>query len=44
MLYVIGVRPIGQEMLAGPWCNSNHRDWEKPCHSAGFLLNLKIEF
>lgn len=33
MLYVIGVRPIGQEMLAGPWCNSNHRDWEKPCHS-----------
>ena len=33
MLYVIGVRPIGQEMLPGPWCNSNHRDWSKPCRS-----------
>ena len=30
-LYVIGVRPIGQELLSGPWCKSNHKDWNKPC-------------
>merc|ERR1711953_126631 len=31
MLYITGVRPIGQELLNGPWCKSNHKDWSKPC-------------
>lgn len=37
MLYVTGVRPIGQELLNGPWCKSNHKDWSKPCKGKAHL-------